>query len=135
MKIERGIVANCSETVYRLSKTDWDKNKEVLIPVLHGEFGNRRGFIGSLIPVEGYSQLRPAKDEICVYYYQTFGGSFMDKLEELEIPYDTQQWLTYFDFDSPDYDKIRIHKIPLEDGATVKDLEFPVTIFRRKPYK
>ncbi len=118
MQVKTGINPNCSETVYRLKKVDWEKHKSDLEDALSSGFGT-----GSLTPVEGYSHLRPGSDEICVYYYQTFGGDFMSKLEELEIPYDSQQWLTHFDWESADakYDMLSDDE---NEG-----------IFRRKPYK
>ena len=117
MRVKTGINPNCSETVYRLKKVDWEKHKSDLEDVI------RNGFGGNLTPVGEYSSLRPGSDEICVYYYQTFGGDFISKLEELEIPYDSEQWLTHFDWESADarYDKLSGDE---DEG-----------IFRRKPYK
>ena len=122
MKMEQGIQSNCSESVYMLSKKDFKKHFIALKSIITSEWG-------SFEPVEGYSSLRPTKDDICIYFYQTFGGGVLQYLEENKILYDTEQWLTFF-YDNKElvekFDKI---------GQTTGQVGGGGEIFRRKPYE
>jgi hypothetical protein len=79
MIIESGINPNCSETVFRIPK----EYKEI------AELNNSLDNLWTE-PVDGYSQMRPTKDTICYYFYQTSGWDFHRFLEENKIPYEAQ---------------------------------------------
>jgi hypothetical protein len=81
MKIEFGINPNCSETVYRFKKIYMEKIPRTILEE------------GWYEPTDDYSQMRPNRDEVCIYFYQTGGYKLLEALEYAQIPYDTQQFM------------------------------------------
>ena len=81
MIIEYGINPNCSETVFRFKKEYLDKVPKSLLERSED------------VPTDEYSQMRPNKNEICAYFYQSDGYNLLKFLEENKIPYDTQQFM------------------------------------------
>ena len=75
--IEIGIQPSCSETVYRIP-AEYKHLADVVVGLNNSD------------PTEGYSQMRPTKDTVCYYFYQSDNRKLCDMLEEFEIPYDIQ---------------------------------------------
>jgi hypothetical protein len=127
MQIEHGIQMNCSETVFRIPKeVVKDLPKSIMDP--------ERMFGGWNEPVEGYSQMRPTEDTVCIYYYQTSGGELFTWLELNKIPYDCQ-----FSFGDPDDPDSEMHGKWERIELTAIENELPATggsgdCYRRKPY-
>lgn len=80
---------NCSESVYRIKRTDLGKlDNETLKDLFSGDWPC------NLEPTEGYSNLRGKKKYICFYYYQASADWLEKILLDLEIPYKAEKPFT-----------------------------------------
>jgi len=120
MQIEYGINPNCSETVFRIPKMYVNCIPEEVIAKDSIEY--------HLYRTDGYSQMLPTEDTVCLYFYQSWNYSLMQWLEENKIPYDIQA--PFYGGEDPNLKPIEPtekEKQMLRDGGNGE-------FYRRKPY-
>lgn len=103
---------NCSETCYRLSLEDYEAHKKEIDAIVEAHGMGGREPIGGIGNDSEYSTMRPAKDEICFYFYQTKCNELGDFLNEIGVPWECGDWL--IDTIVPDPAKVKRKPADLE---------------------
>ena len=111
-----GIQPNCSETVIRLYKEDYDS-----IPP---DVMSKIWMLSE--PTEDYSTMRPVNGMECVYFYQSSGQELIDYLERNKIIYEIEAPFGSVD---PNWELI----VDWEPSG-LDSFENSKRYFRRKPY-
>ena len=119
MKKEYGINPNCSESVIRLFKVDYD----AIPPDI------KSNWWAMSEPTEGYSHMRPLPGTHCIYFYQmSVDPDLIKWLEEKKIPYDLE---APFQEQHPDWEQLEPSE--QDEKETEKDGGGGL-FYRRKPY-